>query len=112
MTTTTRGGRVLNFVACYGLWIALCLFAGWVLAEIHRELILISMQLGANQWVARAVHQLSLPVLGIIWLVGIFFLEHYMRSAGPIRRMLVRAARVAGVLLVVVLLFYALTALV
>jgi hypothetical protein len=68
----------------------------------------ISLALGANPWVGRAVRQLSLPVIGIIWLVAIFWSEHALRQAlthGRFRASLLRiggalGAAAAGLLLV------------
>lgn len=106
MTTQNTTARAVHFVACYALWIVLCIFAGWVIFTIHTAILVISMGLGTNQWVAQGFRQLSLPILGIAWLIGIFWLEHYLRKATTLNRLLIRASYFFGALAAVVLLFY------
>lgn len=105
-TQNTTTARIVQFVVCYALWIALCIFAGWVIFTIHAPIMTISMGLGTNQWVAQGFRQLSLPILGIVWLVGIFWLENYLRKATTLNRLLIRAAYFSAALTIILGLFY------
>ncbi len=89
----------LSYVACYALWIALGLALGWVLSELHSTWLEISLALNFNAWVARAVRQLSMPILGLIWLALIFWLEYHLRTGVRIGRLIIRAARFGSVVL-------------
>ncbi len=83
-------------IACYALWLALILGMGWILSQTHTLLLEVSLELRFNPWVARAVRQLSLPVLGLFWLVFLFWLEHYLRKGVQEGRFVARALRVSG----------------
>lgn len=89
----------LSYIACYALWIALGLALGWVLSELHSTWLGVSLALEFNVWVARAVRQLSLPILGLVWLVLIFWLEHHLRTGVRAGRLIIRAARFGAVVL-------------
>lgn len=51
----------------------------------------LSLEFRVNPWVARAIRQLSLPVLGLLWLIVIFWLEHYFRAGVRQGRFAIRA---------------------
>lgn len=74
-----RGTTLARYVACYAIWVALSALMGVALSQAVAALIEISLALRLNPWVGRAVRQLSLPVLGVIWLALIFWLEHDLR---------------------------------
>jgi hypothetical protein len=102
MTAQQRTLRLAEWIVCYIVWIALCALGGFVLAQIVPLLLEISLALEANQWVGRAVRQLSLPIIGLIWLVLIFWSEHHLRTAiGRGRTLWVRAGRLLAAILIV-----------
>ena len=80
MSTQWQLSGPIGFVAVYAIWLVLCVFVGWLCVQINGMLIDISIALRFNQWVGRAVRQLSLPFLGVFWLVFIFWTEHYLRT--------------------------------
>lgn len=92
--STKLKGR-MSFVACYILWFVCILWIGWVAGQAHSLLLDLSLALRLNPWAARAVRQLSLPLLGLAWLICIFWLEHYFRTGSRTNRLMARTARVA-----------------
>jgi hypothetical protein len=101
MTTEVGAGRVARYIACYVIWASLFALIGYVLFQIVGLSLDISLALGLNPWVARAMRQLPLPVLGIIWLVAIFWLEHDLRTAVARGQLLRRTLRALIPVLVV-----------
>lgn len=99
MTASTRRAEWRWLAACYALWLALILGAGWVLSQAHTLILELSLEFRLNPWVARAIRQLSLPVLGLLWLIFIFWLEYYFRSGVHQGRFAVRAIRVIGAMI-------------
>jgi hypothetical protein len=103
MTTRPEPSRSLviaGYAAVVGLWI----LAGWAMFELHGSLLDISLALRVNPWVSIAYRQLAFPILGLAWLIFIFWLEWSMRRrlrAGGLWPHLGRAA--AGVLAVAAL---------
>jgi hypothetical protein len=100
----SRGG----LVAVYLIWIALTLLGGLAVAEVHTFLQGLSVALQLNPWVARAVRQLALPILGLAWLVAIFFLEHWLRVGMRKGRLWQRAARATIITLAIIAVAYTL----
>jgi hypothetical protein len=94
-----------GMVAVYVVWIGLIALSGLAVLEFHSFIQALSLALGLNPWVARAVRQLALPILGLIWLVFIFVMEHRLRTGmqkGLLWRRAGRAAvAVAGSIVVV-----------
>ncbi|MGB9752318.1 hypothetical protein [Roseiflexus castenholzii] len=108
MTASTRRSDWRLLAVCSALWLALILGAGWVLSQAHTLLLELSPELRANPWVARAIRQTSLAFLGVIWLIFIFWLEHYLRTGvqqSTFSRRVVRAAGgvIGGFLIVSIL---------
>src|SRR5689334_15434583 len=94
MSTQRQLSGPVGFVAVYALWLVLCVFVGWLCVQINGMLIDISIALRLNQWVGRAVRQLSLPFLGVFWLVFIFWVEHYLRTGLTKNLLWPRTARI------------------
>lgn len=90
--TPSRGG----IVAAYAVWVALVILSGLALAEVHTALLGIAIAMRVNPWVAGAVRQLALPVLGLIWLVWIFVMESALRTGARTGRLWPRVARALG----------------
>ena len=101
MTTQISAGKVARYLACYVIWVGLCALIGYVIFQIVNLSFDISLALGLNPWVARAMRQLPLPVLGIIWLVAIFWFEHDLRTAVAKGQLLRRTLRALIPVLVV-----------
>jgi hypothetical protein len=106
MTSNPPAGTAARYVACYAVWLASCALLGVALFQWNALLVDLALLARANQWVGRAVRQLSLPVLGLIWLVAIYWLEWYLRtgvSRGLLRPRATRALIISGATLLVVL---------
>lgn len=85
---------IARYVACYAIWLALTALVGYVVLQTVGTLLEVSLALRFNPWQARAVRQLSLPILGLIWLVLMLWMESYFRTAVPKRRLIARSLRV------------------
>jgi hypothetical protein len=81
--------------------VALGLLAGIALFELHAALQEASLAVRLNPWVARAVRQLALPVLGLIWLVFIFALEPLLRNAWRTGQLWPQAGRILAAVVAV-----------
>jgi hypothetical protein len=100
----SRGGMP----AVYGVWVALTLLAGLAVIEVHTFLQGLSMALQLNPWVARAVRQLALPILGLIWLILIFWLEYWLRTGARKGVLWRRVGRVTAAIVGVIVVAYVL----
>mgnify|MGYP001120842481 CR=1 FL=1 len=96
MTASTRRSDWRLLAACYALWLALIVGVGWTLSQAHTLLLELSLEFRLNPWAARAIRQLSLPLLGLFWLIFIFWLEHHFRVGVHQGRFAIRAIRVTG----------------
>jgi hypothetical protein len=106
MTSNARAGTAARYITCYAVWLASCALLGVALFQYNALLVDLALLARANQWIGRAVRQLSLPVLGLIWLVAIYWLEWYLRtgvSRGLLRPRATRALIVTGATLLVAL---------
>lgn len=99
MTQTKRTIRPIDYVGCYAAWLALCALGGLILQYWLGLMPVVSLALRANPWVAQAYRQLSLPILGLAWLIMIFWLEHYLRKGVQIGRLWPRVTKVGAVLI-------------
>ena len=99
MTRIKRTVRPIEYFACYAAWLALCVLGGLIVQYWLGLIPVVSLSLRANPWVAQAYRQLSLPILGLAWLIMIFWLEHYLRKGVQIGRLWPRAAKVAAALI-------------
>lgn len=107
MTASTQRSDWRLLVVCYTLWLALILGAGWTLSQAHTLLLELSLAFRFNPWVARAIRQLSLPVLGLLWLIFIFWLEYFLRTGVQQGRFASRALRTTGAVIGMFLLMVA-----
>ncbi len=94
MNTQRQLSGPVGFVAVYAIWLVLCVFVGWLCLQIPDMLLDIILRLGFNQWIARAIHQISLAFLGIFWLIFIFWTEHYLRTGLTKNLLWPRTARI------------------
>ncbi len=81
------------YVACYAIWLALAALGIWLLFEWQTTLFRLAVWLRANPWVARAIERFGVVTLGLAWLVGILWLEDYLRSGVEKDVLWKRAAR-------------------
>lgn len=93
MTTETETSQIPAYIVCYALWIALSALLGVIVWQLNGLLVDMSLLFEANAWVGRAVRQLSFPILGVIWLGWVFWLEHVLRNAVPRKQLMARALR-------------------
>ncbi len=96
------------YLACYTLWIALSALGVWLMLELRSTLFLLALWLRVNPWAVRAIDQFGTVILGLILLMGIILLEHYLRRGLEKQQLLRRAARVGIFVAVALGLSYAL----
>lgn len=102
MSAESEHGQIPTYVLGYLIWIVLSGLLGAIVWQINGLLVDLSLFFQANAWVGRAVRQLSFPILGVIWLGWIFWMEHVLRKAVP-RKQLMRVALRQGLPLLGVL---------
>ncbi len=93
MSSEVKKSQLPIYVLCYVIWIALSGLLGVIVWQLNGLLVDLSLFFEANAWVGRAVRQLSFPILGLIWLGLVFWLEHVLRSAVPRHQLIQRTLR-------------------
>jgi hypothetical protein len=96
------------YLACYALWLGLSALGLWLLFELRSTLFVLAIWLRANPWAVRAIDQFGIVMLGLLWLMGIILLEHYLRRGLEKQQLLRRAVRVGLFVAVALGLSYAL----
>ena len=82
------------YLACYVVWIALSALGLWIILQLRINLIDLAVLLRINPWALGAVDKFSLLILGVIWLICVILLEHYLRRGIPQNALWTRATRV------------------
>ena len=82
------------YLACYALWLGLSALGVWLIFQVQPVLFGLAVRLRLNPWQVRAIDQFSVVTFGLLWLVGIYLLEHYLRQGVVKNRLWGRAARV------------------
>ena len=100
------------YLACYALWIAFAALGVWLIFALRPVMFGLTIWLRLNPWQVRALDNFSVVTMGLIWLVGILLLEHYLRQGVAKDRLWARAARVFVFLAVALGLCYGLEALI
>ncbi|HEU5013747.1 MAG TPA: hypothetical protein VFT66_14580 [Roseiflexaceae bacterium] len=99
------------YLACYALWLGLAVLALWLIFQIQAAMFDLAIAFRFNPWQVRALDQFGIVTMGLIWLVCIFILEHWLRQGMLKQRLWRRAALVLVVEVVVLGLCYAVQAL-
>jgi hypothetical protein len=97
-----------RYLACYGSWIGLSAVGLWMVFLVRAALVDLSMAFRANPWTLRAIDRFGLYLLGMAWLVGIIFLEAYLRQGMESAQLRNRIRRILLAEIVVVISSYAL----
>ncbi len=82
------------YLACYALWIGLSALGVWLIFAVRPLLFALAVQLRLNPWQVRAFDEFGVVTFGLLWLIGILLLEHYLRRGVVKHRLWGRAARV------------------
>ena len=106
-SSRTMRGLWPLYLACYVLCIAFTLAGAWLIFEARPAMFALAARLRLNPWQVRAVDEFSVVTLGLIWLIGILWMEHYLRQGVPRNRLWRRAARVLLIEVVVWCIFFA-----
>ena len=85
---------VLNYVSCYVIWIAYGALSLWTILQ-YRDAVLTLLPV-IGPWVMGAVDKFGLILFGLIALIWMLYLEHYLRTGVEARRFW-RRALIAGI---------------
>lgn len=91
-----------HYLACYASWLGLSAIGMWLVFAMRSALFDIGIWLRLNPWQVRALDQFGTVTLGLIWLVGMFWLEYWLRQGmlkGRLRQRVTRALLFAAVAL-------------
>ena len=98
----------MQYVLCYAIWIVLSVGTIWLGQQVRVNLIQYPLPFsGINYWVVGAINQASFFISGLITLVAILVMEHYMRRGVEKGKFWPRVLRIVIILAVVLGLSYA-----
>lgn len=100
------------YLACYALWIVLSALGVWLIFAARDAMFDLAIWLRLNPWQLRAVDNFGVVTMGLIWLIGILFLEHSLRQGVVKQRLWARAARAFVIVAVLLALSYGVQALI
>ncbi|MCS7061163.1 MAG: hypothetical protein RMN25_08335 [Anaerolineae bacterium] len=90
-----------RYVLCYTVWIILAGITIWLGQQVRVNLIQHPLPFsGINYWVVGAINQVSFFVSGLLTLIGILVMEHYLRRGIEKQKFWPRVARVIVILAV------------
>ncbi len=92
--------KTLYYVACYLLWFAYGALSLWTVLQYRDALLLLLPVIGP--WIMGALDKFGLLLFGLIALIWILYLEHYLRTGVEVGRFWNRAIR-AGVIQIAIL---------
>ncbi|MBX3001321.1 MAG: hypothetical protein KF893_22560 [Caldilineaceae bacterium] len=94
-----RWRTVLLYLACYVLWFTYSALSLWTILQ-YRDAILGLLPI-IGPWVMGAVDKFGFLFLGLLALIWVLYLEHYLRTGVEEHKLWSRALRVAIIQLVV-----------
>ena len=94
------------YLAAYALWIGFSALGVWLIFAVRSVLVGLAFVFRLNPWQVLAVDNFGVVTLGLVWLVGILVLEHYLRQGVAKNRLWGRAMRVFVALAVLLGLAY------
>jgi hypothetical protein len=100
--------QVVSILARYVAWIALSGLWLWALLQVRINVIDIAIWIGASRWALPAIDKFATVPLILLWLGLAIWLEGHLTSPVDTPVFVQRAARVGGVLLVVLGISYVL----
>ena len=68
------------YLACYALWLGLSALGVALIFQARSASVTLALWFRVNPWQVRAIDQFTVVTMGLIWLVGVFLLEHYLRQ--------------------------------
>ncbi len=96
-------------ILLYALWLTICAIGFWLIFRIRANLVEGLFFLQVNPWQLRALDRWVLYGLGLCWIVSIFLVEGYLRSALNRGRLLPIAGRILFIGLALIGLSYIIT---
>jgi hypothetical protein len=100
------------YLVCYAIWLAISALGVWLIFAARPVLFDLAIWLRLDPWQVRAVDDLGVVTMGLVWLVGILLLEHSLRGGVVKNRLWGRAARAFAIIATALGLCYALQALI
>ncbi|MBA2277309.1 MAG: hypothetical protein H0W06_06055 [Chloroflexia bacterium] len=108
MTYRTTPPSVLAWLACYVVWVVLSALGLWLFLKLRINAVDIARRLSGNAYAVSTADRVGTVVLGLTWLVGVVVLESVLRTAVTRHRLQSRAARIAIVMVAMLIVSYAL----
>lgn len=90
----------LTYIACYVIWLAYGALSLWTVLQVRNALLGLLPVIGP--WVMGAVDKFGILILGLIALIWVLYLEHYLRTGVDVGRFW-RRVLIAGAGQVIVL---------
>ena len=85
---------ILRYLGYLILWLFLSAIAGLLAWSLRTNLFDLGIWLGWNPWLVRGVDRWGLFVLGLLWIIYIFGVEGYLRTAVAQKRLWSKASSV------------------
>lgn len=89
--------RIRAIVSYLFFWIVFSAIGLWLMLEMREAIIEVMLFSRVSPLAARGFDPLVILLLGLLWLIAILWLEHYLRKALGKKRLLHNIARVATV---------------
>jgi len=91
-----------QYILCYAVWMVLSAITVWLGQQVRVNLIQHPMPFsGVNYWVVGAMNQISFFVSGLLTLIGILVMEHYLRRGVEKQNFWPRVLRIVIILAVI-----------
>ena len=97
---------IAQYILAYIFWFLFCALAFWAIWLVHADLIEIVFFGRVDPWQLRAIDRWSLWLMGVGWVVGIFFSEGYLRKGVEKGRLLAYTGKLFLIPLSVIALSY------
>lgn len=82
------------YIAVYAVWVAFFVAGFWLIPQVRILLLDLAGLTPANRWILSAIDRYATLLLGLIWLVIVLYVEHYLRTAVEAGRLGRRILRV------------------
>ena len=69
-----------QYIICYASLAVMAAISIWLLQALVQAITLLGLVLEFNRYAMTALNQWSFVLLGILWLITLFWVEHYLRA--------------------------------
>jgi hypothetical protein len=111
VSDTLSWGMIAQYILAYLIWFLFCALSFRAIWLIRTNLVEDIFFMRVNAWQLLAIGNWSVWLMGIVWIVGIFIAEGYLRKSVENGRLLPNVGKLFSVPLVIVALSYLIHAL-